>query len=214
MTEKSAWDAIARRFFETSDPGQTTTVLIRISKRLDREDLLIRALQTARIGADPDKIFSFTRDLVDRSMSAGEFTQTMTALHFLTKALVGTGKADRIIDLFEHAKSVVADDMHNLADLEAWLGECMKILRQPQQFLERVGLKPRDWEHRLALEQLLTLWNERANALRLVGKTQEALGITDDLLRKIEGQDGYDENRYVLLRNRGILLRELGALDE
>lgn len=94
-----------------------------------------------------------------------------------------------------------------------WLGKHLKEARAPARYLERIGAQARPWEHNLSTGVKTALWTERSNALRLLGRNQEALEITKqvhDLLVGIEDE----EARFTTDLNLGILMRETGSPDQ
>jgi tetratricopeptide (TPR) repeat protein len=98
------------------------------------------------------------------------------------------------------------------AYIDAWLGAYLKALRLPKRFFARVGETPRTWEYDLEPVVRAVLWNERANALRLLGQVEEALSLSEEIEQRC-GDYLPSAFRRVLRRNIAILLRETGAPD-
>ncbi|TCC63250.1 CHAT domain-containing protein [Kribbella pittospori] len=112
--------------------------------------------------------------------------------------------ADRLIEHFPSADARAAT--------EIWLGSRLKLLRQPNRFLARVGSEPRPWESELGDLRRAALLTERSNALRLAGQPHAALEVARQA-RAALPDDAGDANKAVGDRNVGILLRETGAPD-
>jgi tetratricopeptide (TPR) repeat protein len=212
VTEKAAWDAVAHRLNAKSDAAGWQA-LETVASRLGYDNLLGRVMGSMKVSADADGLFSFACRFIDIMMKqAPEHLESI--LSRLTQSLVGARDLDLIEKVFDYVEPLIGTDRAQQVDLESWYGACVKELRQPGRVIKRIGEEPRAWERDLTVRQRIKLWNERANAFRLLGKPQPALTITEDCLKEIEGQEGFDHQRYVLLRNRGILLRETGAADE
>jgi hypothetical protein len=95
---------------------------------------------------------------------------------------------------------------------DAWAGEQLNLIRQPERFFKRVGAEARPWEDQLEPLLKAKLCLERSNHLRLMGKTDEALRYCDEAI-KISAKEVSESDRRVQRRNRAILLREAGKAD-
>ncbi len=108
------------------------------------------------------------------------------------------------------------------AEVDAWLGSYLKMLRLPKRFLDRVGDTPREWESQLSVVSRARLWTERANALRLIGRLEDALRLNKEIEQLLT--DSFNQPNgpsrqwlhtklYTARRNVAILLRETGSPD-
>jgi len=214
IAERFAWDSVARRLNRefTQDTMQS---LDPIAERLGYKDLVSRVCGSLSltITGSAGSLFDVVRTALDDPRMKAIPGWPVTPLRLFTESLVQSGCVELIDKVFDYVQQKIGNQHDSQAHLETWYGEAMKILRQPKRFIERVGEQPRNWEHDLTIKRRLDLWNERANAFRLLGRPQIALDLTEDLLKLIEGKEAFGSERFVLLRNRGILLREIGAVD-
>lgn len=93
------------------------------------------------------------------------------------------------------------------AEIEAWLGARLKEMGRPKRFLDRIGDKAAEWESRVSPKSRAALWNERSNALRLIGRGRDALEISKTIPSMLTGLDDRPDQR-VQIRNLAILQRE------
>lgn len=191
-----------------------------IADRLGYPGLIARVLSSVTMlsdSMDADKVVRSVRDILvstREKVGNGWPSLVLRVIKGMVIELRNFQLLDRVLD---EVLALSGDDIRVQADAETWYGECLKDLRSPQRFLDRVGRAPRPWERALDLQERLALWNERANALRLNHESDAALAITDGLIREIEhtGERAlYARQHEVLMRNRGILLRETGRADE
>lgn len=229
IPEREAWNAVGRFLARRIQPDSSeqqeaydsrmanvVSHLEEVARRLGYDDLPERVLGS--LGLSPGA-FKEDADVVDvmrrmlESRAVSEDVDGVTAILRQFKELVLKSGLDSLEKVFDLALTKVGDSLERQAGVEAWFGECAKLLSSPQSFIDRVGEKPREWEHKLNLERRLVLWNERANAFRLLGRSDRALEITEALLAECGGGDAFKEQRYTLRLNRGILLREIGAVD-
>lgn len=99
------------------------------------------------------------------------------------------------------------------AEAEVWLGSCLNKLREPRRFLDRIGETVRDWESDLPSEVRASLWNERANALRRLGRADPALQLINKVLELPEGAITLTDRRIVQM-NAAMLTCEMGSPDK
>jgi tetratricopeptide (TPR) repeat protein len=128
------------------------------------------------------------------------------------KPLVQHGRVDDIERIADSMIEVLKEANESRAGIEAWLGSQLKEMRAPLRFLERVGAEPRPWEFDLPAPLRASLGNERSNALRLLGRSKEALEQINQTLT-ILGDNAEPDMLRVAQQNRAILLRETGAPD-
>ncbi len=185
-----------------------------VTSRLGHKDIVKRILGSGKLkvssSSKVDIEAAILKVIDSHSSSPGEFVFVLNRFKDL---LVSYGNTDIVVKIFNYVLAKLNHDRELQAELETWFGTCMKLLMSPKLFIENVGEEPRDWEYDLSLYSRIGLWNERANAFRLLSKQQKALDITEDLLNELKDQHGFDGERFVLLRNRGILLREVGSAD-
>jgi hypothetical protein len=91
------------------------------------------------------------------------------------------------------------------ARAETWL--CAQLLgqKQPKAVLERIGPEAQPWEKELPTSLRAPLWTERSNALRMVGRREEAIAVAEAVLADLakSGSPATPDLR----RNLGILYR-------
>jgi tetratricopeptide (TPR) repeat protein len=221
ISEQEAWNVIAyiiNQFLETKYDSElfnrTLIKLEKIAQQLGYDDLVGRVGASISVAGKIDDPLAYVCAILDRPEVKELPGRPVSILYQLSKFIISCNDVNLIELIFQHAEPMIAGNREDQAQLEAWFGECLKLLRQPNRFLECVGEQPRDWEYELSTRQRLALWNERLNAFRLLGNPQHALEIAETLLKEIELDSRYKNERFVLLRNRGILLREVGAFDE
>lgn len=226
IPERQAWNIFAtilNTTFQHSQPEELESAvselvasLQRVSERLGYDGLAQRVLASSIFSApeslDDQDLRNFIRSFINPSEISKMPGGLVTWLHQAKTLFTGAG-IEAVEKVLDSALEAVGDDLEQRANIEAWFGECAKEFFAPKRFFDRVGTEPRKWEHDLSLESRLSLWNERANSYRLLGRPDRALRITETLLGKIQGLEEYRRQRFVLLRNRGILLREVGAVD-
>jgi tetratricopeptide (TPR) repeat protein len=109
----------------------------------------------------------------------------------------------------DHALSVSdgSDTLRVL--LLAQFGAAAKDARMPTAFLEKAGDHAQPWEKQLPDDVRLVLHTERASALRIAGRPQEARAILEPFLDMPLDA----ENRWVTELNLAMVLRDGGAAD-
>lgn len=209
---RSAWDAIAR-IAAHAFAKEVLTALGEIATKAGHAQLMTDFLNQGvkHKDAKPSaaKVLKILAAVKQRLSDPDVLVQTVRRV---TLPLREAG----MIEALEEVADTVIRANRSIAvrgGIEAWLGECLKELRAPQRFLDRVGAHPRDWEQRLTPAAKAALWTERSNALRLVGRFDEALGIVDEILRLAATGRLSPSDQRAARRNRAILLREVGAPD-
>lgn len=134
-------------------------------------------------------------------------------LRTVTNIFIEFGSVKNIEDFFDQIIPLI-NKYDNRVSVECWFGECMKLMRAPKLFIDKVGIDPRKWEDNLSLHWRLSLGNERSNALRILGQPKKALELTDKLINLITDFNTYSEEYYILMKNRAILHRESGMPDK
>jgi tetratricopeptide (TPR) repeat protein len=99
------------------------------------------------------------------------------------------------------------------AKAEERAGSACNRLEAPREFLEAVGDEARACERNLPDEVRFGLWLERSNALRAIGRVDDALAVLRELEPVAATVSRPDATR-VLGRNMALLLRDTGAPDE
>ncbi len=164
-------------------------------------DLLRSAMEKA------DSVLRGSPDLEPFS-AEGLLTISAPFVHLLMKER----RLDDLENLGDAILEMVGGSQTARAEVDAWLGSCLKTLRLPGRFLDRVGVSPRPWEASLAPELLARLCTERANALRLLGRADVALDLSWKILDILKNTADTDKVRVAVL-NLAILLRETGQPD-
>jgi tetratricopeptide (TPR) repeat protein len=163
---------------------------------------------------NPDPLFIDVLVASARKMAAdGEIWKFVVGLEAVARPLVAQGRFEDLERLADEILHLSDQNQKVRASVEIWLGSCLKKLRRPARFLERIGDSPRDWEAGLEVRAKADLWNERANALRLLGRQDEALEIAlevERLFAKSSDPAGVRKAGH----NTAILLRETGAPDQ
>ena len=214
ITFQSAWDA-ALPYLDPKSPAETKIldVLERIVQKVGHPDLLAQIQGSASIKTEvPIPTNDVIQILRGFSSSAQSTAEIMTAVRLMTRPLLKLGCIEDLKRVGDAVVDLLGGGHEATAEVDSWLGSCCLKLRIPHWFLARVGAKPREWELDLPSLSRAVLWTERANALRLLGRSIEALEVIEEVLQ-IFPADGPAIDRRVAERNRAILLRDTGALD-
>jgi tetratricopeptide (TPR) repeat protein len=230
IPHKTSWDVVGRHFlgrqelvrerFKASGQIELTPedrlwqgAMQAACEKAGHPNLLVELSKELKVDGisqfDAQKLISGVREATEES----SLELALAALGPLTNHLVQEGRA---LELEEAAGNVFegSDGGHEVqAQVDSWLGERLKLMRMPQRFLDRIGVTQRPWEPELSAMTKVRLWTERSNALRMVGRLDEALHVIEDVIRDFPST-GAEQNLRVALRNRAILLRDTGALDE
>lgn len=215
ITYQDAGEAVATMLRADGEPPPGWwDALNEIAAKAGYPELLAEVATTLNIARTKpltaDDIAKMLRTALEELGAKPELLGTM--LMQSTNGLIDAGLVDELERLAEETIALVPNAPPVRADVYAWLGSALKELRAPQRFLDRIGATVQDWERSLVPEQQAPLWTERSNALRMVGRADEALSTIEDVLELMRDQkDGAD---YVVARlNHAILLRETGAPD-
>lgn len=210
---QAAWDAVLpylKKFQEPLEP-ETLSALEKATEKMGRPDLLGQIQASARIkapGLSDDDVIA----ILQRFAAAESPDLVMAGARLAAQPLLEAEDIEGLARVGGAVVDLLGGGHEAKARVDSWLGSCCVRLRMPQWFLVRIGETPREWEHELAPMSRAMLWTERSNALRLLGRYAEALAVIEEVL-KIFPEDGEPADRRVAERNRGILLRETGALD-
>jgi tetratricopeptide (TPR) repeat protein len=152
--------------------------------------------------------------LVDhKSSSAAERTATVIGgLQLMEVVIPHQDKADKLCELADGAMARFgkADEMRG--EVEAWLGSVLNRLREPAKFLLRLGKTIAPWEMALPAPLRISLWTERATAMRLMGEPQVARDLYE-IVDELCTDDLRVADKRVSQRNLAIGYRETGAPD-
>jgi len=211
---EAAWDAIVG-IASSVPPGQTAKVLEAletIATRAGHADLLPQIKEHGMKVVVPDPTAEKLVDMfrIAREQHAGPDDAESRAglIAVLGQSLAESGRIGEmelaVATLLAQAPS---DDAFR-AHLWAWLGKCMKEQRQPERFLKLAGEHPAPWEHNLDVNTRVPLWNERLNAMRLMGRTKEALAMSETAMALLPQLP--PSYQRVARMNHAILLRDAG----
>jgi hypothetical protein len=190
----AAWDAILRRVIDRTGDVPRLVVprhLDGVAARAGHPGLVDRVIEVAAarlmewaLSGAPDverllrTLIACAKDMA----AAGKSAMMVVALAPQARPLVDRGQVEPLERLGDAMLEVAGDDPEIRAEIEALRGSWLKELREPGRFIDRIGAVPAAWEYGLSAQSRATLWNERANALRLLGRVQEAL----DMAVKVE----------------------------
>jgi tetratricopeptide (TPR) repeat protein len=224
-----AWDAVARRLFDHTDPERIRVIEQIAAKagypnlvnrvKWEGEELLIPAetplealIKRLAVKIDAHTKSTgelFIEDILEKSQSSARW-------------LVKHRRVDDLERLADVMLEWVGSTDIARAEINAWLGSYLKRLRLPKRLLARIGDTPGVWEYNLPVDSRVTLWTERANALRLAGRLEDALSLSEEIERLQTGSsESLDDptrewlrsTLYITRSNIAILLRETGAPD-
>ncbi|MDJ0845109.1 tetratricopeptide repeat protein [Crocosphaera sp.] len=229
IKKESAWDAIARRFQRIM--GQKNPQQEDVEQFLNNEIPVLRqiAKKAGFPGLVEDVFFDgrrvessteipiedYIQYLQQFNEGVGQFDNSLTVLaRPIAQSLVAQNRAEDLEKLTDEMMKMIGDSRENQARVEAWVGKYFKELRQPQRFLNRIGENVREWETDLTIKTQIDLCTERSNALRILGKREQALEIAQDVATLVLKCDGISEHdRRTAQLNVAILSRETGELD-
>jgi tetratricopeptide (TPR) repeat protein len=176
-------------------------------------------------------IAAFTRlgqaDVVGRTLTLPAPLRRFATTERVTQEIVAAGDPDLLV---EHAailaatlpdratlwqsilKNVSRHDRVTQARAEASASRVLNDQGRSDDVLKQIGEAPRLWEELLPLEDRATLWMERSNALRQLGRLPEALTIACEVERLALATTNA-ELRHHAVRNAALLLRDTGAPD-
>lgn len=213
IEEKDAWDIVGYWLVQNlNDLKYIIPLLKSIAGRLGYKNLVTRVMASFIISGSDNFLFELACTRLNETKKDSDDWPN-AVLQTLSSSLIQAADIGLIEKIYAYVSDQANGNFDQQADLEAWYGMCLKELRQPQRFINLIGESPREWEHQLNPKKRIDLWNERSNALRLMGKPDDALAITESLLELTNGNTEFTSQNFVLLRNRAILLRETGALD-
>jgi tetratricopeptide (TPR) repeat protein len=215
VTFNSAWDAVVPYLQDSGRPIEPDVykALSKVAKKVGHPYLLGQIQSSAMIQyRDLPSSTDIIELLNGISTTAKSADELMVVVRLLTGPLVKPGGIEELAKVGAAIIKLLGEGHEAEAAVDSWLGSCCLKLRLPQWFLTRVGEKPREWEHGLSPSSRCELWIERSNALRLLGRSVEALGVVEEVLHLFP-DDGSVIDRRVAERNRAILLRDVGAHD-
>jgi tetratricopeptide (TPR) repeat protein len=209
-----AWQAAARRL--TPDP-ESHAALHRAAAKAGHRTLSseVLARKFAEQPIEIEKLISYIRGAA-REAAAYEdpADAVLSAARMAAASLEATKRVDDLERLAAEVSRLLGGGDEERGKLEAWVGGVLKEMREPQRFLDRIGAKPAEWEARLSRETQADLRMGRSNALRMVGRTEEALAEAQEVLRLLEGGAVPSPNLRHARVNLAVLLAEAGSPDE
>jgi tetratricopeptide (TPR) repeat protein len=207
LTFEALWDAVAGVI---SADASTIDRLSEICTSAGFESMVPELFRTMRLPIDEhtplEQLLASVAIFHDRAGSATIFT---AAVRRVALTLVVLGRADDVTPIVDRALELGDGSTELRGALLAVLGAAMKQARRPRDLLDRLGEQPADWELELSADRRAALWTERSNALRLLGRSREALAIAEEVHGFVEDED----DRRVAELNLAILLRETGEPD-
>ena len=130
-------------------------------------------------------------------------------LRFVLGILVAAGRSEELERLTDHAIELSDKSDRIRALLLTQYGAAAKDTRQPRAFLEKVGEQPQEWEKDLPEGIRHALATERAGALRIAGRAEEAHRLLEPFLDAPLDE----EAQWVTELNVAMMLRDAGAAD-
>jgi tetratricopeptide (TPR) repeat protein len=151
----------------------------------------------------------FREALTELASSSDDPRALVEGLRFVLGALLAAGRTDQLEEMTDHALSLCDRTDTVRALLLAQFGAAAKDARMPDAFLAKVGDRAQPWEEKLPDGVRLALHTERASALRIAGRAQEAQAILEPFL-----QVSLDPaNRWLTELNLAMVIRDGGAAD-
>jgi tetratricopeptide (TPR) repeat protein len=215
---ESIGDAFLSWYRQSDITPKTFAIFTEIVKKAGKESIISEIPNKVRVeGLNAAKIIEIVKNSFSKTSrrfktKREKRSYLISTARYLSNDLLEKGQLDEIKKVSDWLIELWKNDYESLAEIETWLGFCYKILRKPQDFLDRIGVVPRDWENSLSPYTKVMLWTERSNILRLVGRFKEALSLIENVIAEFP-EEGSEKDRRVAYRNRAILLRENGALD-
>jgi len=206
-------DAVAR-IMQASH--KANAVIVEIAGDLGFAGLLEEVVQGMSLNGfedDPAAWLDFTKNLLAGQMSLdGVLAFSSIALAFLTERRPDRDPADQSRELESFADALISHIDANFEEevrVNVWLASHLKLLGLPLLALSRLGEKECDRDSELEVGAKLSLWTERFNALRLCGRTRQALELAIKIDAASAGQISEKDQR-VAKRNLAIAMREAG----
>jgi tetratricopeptide (TPR) repeat protein len=223
VDRRGAWNAVARRAAQMSgtmdDPdqyAQRLQYLDEVASKAGHPSLVTEVMETQEEQAlllsgdvSVDALIERMRAMVARFQSS---ENVLRLFRPEARVLVAQHRLDDLERLADAALELMGGSRDAQAHVETWLGSYLKEARAPERFLDRVGEAPRPWEHDLTARRKIDLWTERSNALRILGRLDEALQIAREVVGLFDGIED-PKNRRMARRNLAILLRDTGSPD-
>lgn len=214
ITYRDAWNNFANRLAPASN--LPTSTIRAVARRCGYEVALDDAIRNRRVKVhDPrvagDSVEEIIQVLFQTARDPERSAQVLLALDYYLDKLVVESRIDDLIELGQRLAAIFKSDSTK-AQLYGILGKCFKRLRAPKKFLEIIGETSQPWENNLLPGDQAQLWTERANALRLLGRSDAALSWIERILQADTSSLSGRDLRVAQL-NRAIFLRETGAPD-
>lgn len=217
VTYQTLYDALLPIFEESN--RKFLGAVQALTERFGFPDMLldlIKALRVAPGESPPADLSKLLDQLLEDSPPASPAEMVETVIDALGAAqhlFSAQFSADDLEALADAALRRLPQTDVARAEVNAWLGESLKRLREPERFLRRVGETIEAWEENLPRQTQVKLWTERGTALRMARHPQAALAVYARVAALYEGQLD-SRNARTARRNLAIGLRETGAPDQ
>ena len=209
IKKEIAWDALAhliaaeigsvRQSNEAADANITkmkvtefTTIVSEIAEALGRPGLETEIMATlttsatsatsqakdARASLDASETVRLLNTVVERLGPEG----IGTALQLFVGLAKDPAVFDRVYPIVR--KFLLGDNVTPIlkSNVLRWFGEQAKLVNRPDAGFALIGKEPSPWEFQLPDSTRVTLWNERANLMRLAGDLETAREIYEQVL--------------------------------
>ncbi|SET86455.1 hypothetical protein SAMN04487962_1337 [Marinobacter segnicrescens] len=210
---QDAGQAVANIVAGKVPPDEILDALAEIVAKLGYPQILTDLANTTYLRAAKPQNAADIAKILRAALDLGAKPEWLgTMLAQTTKGLTNARSIDELEWLAEEAIALVPNSPEVRAKVYAWLGSTLKTLRAPKRFLERISDTVQEWEFSLSPPHKAPLWTERSNALRMLGRFDEALAMIKAVLEIMH--DERNKSDYcVACLNYAILLRETGAPD-
>jgi tetratricopeptide (TPR) repeat protein len=204
-------DAIGRALECCGHRGLLEHILLN-SRFMVRGNNKVSGRDGDRLAPLPDDVESVIGWLKGYNEAAGDIQQIVDLASMLCEPMVEGRRTQDLEKVADALFLQAAADEAGTAVVTTWIATRLNRLREPEQALRRVKEKPAVWEKDIDPRLLVPLLTERSNALRLLGRVDEALSIASSV-QQICIKIGQLGETLTADRNVAILLRDTGAPD-
>jgi tetratricopeptide (TPR) repeat protein len=204
---------LQRRHLERWDAAQA------LVERLGFPNLLADLRQAVRVTVGADAELPPPAQLLAEMLAANppqapadQIPAALGALEATRLTYSSRLSAAQAEELAEAALSSLPATAEARAEINAWLGQALKDLREPHRFLRRIGSAITPEEETLPRSTQLKLWTERGTALRLTTRWAEARAVYERVAALYGGRLDTRDARTARA-NLARAYRETGAPD-